>query len=638
MKKLIMILSTLLCLAMLFASCTSETTEDHEVETLNPAETTPTETHPDATPGPIPEELKTDYDAIIARWSEYISFEGETEDDVNEGATLTKLFEHTSYQNESPDYSENLNVSQQGDLILFSYHSTTYTAEYSYEEGDYEDVSIYTYRYNIFNIVSGEEVAQTQYTYRYYPNRSGAECYQYASVQSTPSLNYTSYGVIRMEVTAHKYVPETYDDWGDIENLAAWESKTTYNYYDQDGKLLVEGLESHDFEVVSTGSAYQTIIRIGDKYFLTKDGEIVADLGSEMQVRLDFGVDEYNGLQYRWTDSTVQVLDTATNRITVDWCFGDYFGQRIGYLATYTLGNGNILFQKNCYTLDDEGFLFGSDYYAPIYVLVDVKTGEIREITPTCAIGGVTYEYSIYSLLNNANNRNTGLTLKDDNHQLAEIYLISDGIAAPKTTLVILDSELQVVATLDRFLQDQAGIHGVLENGDLLIYADAYTYYTVDVNKNDSQRLRLFVDPDRIVATIPGGFLAKDGILYNDSLKPLVNVSQTYSEYFFSADGLKAWSTEDRCYHYLGINSAGELVIKYAPETGTYLTSFSYGDCTIYKSVNPNAWSDSDVPYVYTVYNAQGQTIETLYGESCTVISGMLKLTSGSTSAYYILK
>ena len=643
MKKLIMILSALLCLAMLFASCTSKPTEEPAEESTTPAETVETtvpETELETEPEPIPNELKIDYDAIIARWNEYISFEDETGDDVNLNATLSELFKQTSHQNDYSDFSEDFDVQQFGNLVLFSYHSTAYDTVYDAYENTYEDVRIHNYRYNIFNIVTGEKITSTQYTYRYYPYRDGAERYAYSNVQSTPSLNHTSYGVIRMDVTTYKYIPEETDELGFVEAPAEWESKTTYDYYDLNGKLLVENLESNDFEEVSTGFAYQTIIRIGDEYFLVKDGEIVAELGEEMQVKLDFGIEEYNGFQYVWDDEngSVRVLDTATNRVTVDWNYEEYFDQRDGDLLTYILGNGNILFEMNYETWEGEGILWGNAYYDTLYVLVDVKTGELSEVSLTCEIDGVTYEYAILSLINNFNDRSTGLTLKDGNYQLAEIYLISDGIAAPKTTLVILDSELGVVATLDRFLQDQDGIYGVLENGDLLIYTDSFTYYTVDVDGNRTQKVQLSVSPNSIHTYIPGGFHAKNGILYNDSLKPLVNLSQEYTNVTTFENGLKAWSEEDRCYHYLTINSAGDLEIKYTPETGTYLSVLNYNGCTVYKTVNPDAWRGSNVPYVYTVCNAQGQTIKTLYGQSCTITNGMLKLTSGSTSTYYILK
>ena len=635
MKKLIMILSALLCLSMLFVSCATESTEELPAETTAQAEetteTTPTETDLETEPEPIPEDLKIDYDTIISQWSQYISFEDETEVDSDISNSLSNLYSYSSYWNEYSNYSENYDVYRQGDLVLFSYHSITYETAYNYEKGEDEDYTIHAYRYNVFNMESGAEVARTQYSYHYYPNRYGADRYDYASntvSHSTPSLTHANYGVIRIELINHEYNDETHQ----------WENVYTYNYYDQDGNLLVDGLKNTDFEVISYSSVYQTIIRIGGKYFLVKDGEIVARLGSEMQVRLDFGVDEYNGLQYKWTNDTVQVLDTTTNRVTVDWCYNDYFNQRDGYLTTYILGNGNILFQKNCYSTDDEGIQFNYSYYAPIYTLVDAKTGKVTDVTPTYEIDGVSYECSIVSLINNVNNQGTGLSLKDETYQLAEILLISDGIAAPKTTLAILNSELQVVATLDRFLQDQDSVCGLLENGDLLIHTEYGLYYTVDVNGNRSEKVQLFVAPSNVDQLITGGFLATDGILYNDNLKPLVNVSQKYNEYFLSADGLKAWSIEDNCYHYLSINGAGELEIKHYPEEGTYLTSFTFGDCTVYKSINSDSWSGSYEPYVYTVYNAQGRAIKTLHGEACTVTNGMLKLTSGSTSTYYILK
>lgn len=636
MKKLIMILSALLCLTMLFASCDSEPTDELAEETTTQAETTapaPTETPIETAPEPIPEELKIDYDAILAQWSEYISFEGETEEEAIVYSDLAELFSHSSNWSEHSNFSEDLNVQQVGNLALFTYHSSTYDTVYDAYEGDYEDVTTHNYRYSIFNIVTGEKVFEKQHTYRYYPYRSSADRFDYPQVQFAPSMAHVGNGVIRVDITTNEAIRDDFD------RIIAWESQTSYDYYDLNGKLLVENLETDDFQVVSVSFAHQTIIRIGGKYFLVKDGEIVAKLGTEMQVRLDFGADEYNGLQYLWTDGRVQVLDTAANRITVDWDYRSFFEQREGYLSTYTLGNGNILFQKYCDVADDEGIQFGSAYYAPLFALVDAKTGAVSKITPTCVIDGVTYEYVIDSLINNANDQNTGLAMKNGDYQLAEIYLISDGIVAPKTTLAILDSQLQVVATLDRFLQDQDGIYGMLENGDLLIRTESGLYYTVDVDGSGTQKVQLFVAPRSVKLFVDGGFLARDGILYNDSLQPLVSLyDDEYGSYSSFGDGLRAWSNEDCCYHYLSINSAGELEIKYAPETGTYQASFSYGDCTVYKTVNPNSWYGSDQPYVYTVYNAQGQLIETLFGENCVVTYGMLKLTSGSTSTYYILK
>ena len=164
-------------------------------------------------------------------------------------------------------------------------------------------------------------------------------------------------------------------------------------------------------------------------------------------------------------------------------------------------------------------------------------------------------------------------------------------------------------------------------------------FYTVDVDGNRTEKVQLFVSPYKLSRLIPGGFIATDGILYNDSLKPLVNLGQEYNGYSVVGDSLKAWSIEENRYHYLSINSEGKLSTAYAPKNGTYLDATSYGDCTIYKSVNTYTWgTNSRAPYAFTVYNAQGQTIKTLYGDSCTIVSGMLKITNGSSTTYYILK
>ena len=644
MKKLIMILSALLCLAMLFVSCDSTPVgETDPVGSETTAETTvntqlATEPEPETQPEPIPENLNVDYDAIIAQWSEYINF-GDTEEDASNVTELKQLISHTQYDNES------FNVSKEGNLVLFSYSSVTYDTVYDVM-GE-EPVEIRSYRYNVFNVETGEEIYSTQYSYRYYAYRTGADRYEYySSNHGQISLAYGSYGVLRVQNTAIKYIEAVMDEEipDYVISPARWETTTTYSYYDQEGNLLIGGLETDDFAVVAQSNAYYTIIRIGNKYFTCGNGEIIADLGNEMEVRLDFinlypDVLEYNGFQYvlNENDGFVKVLDTATNRVTVDWAYEDYFDQRNGYLIPYILGNGNILFEQGW--VDNDGFLWGDTRYTTIYKMVDVKTGEISDVNLTCEIDGETYEYAIYSLTNNINGQNHGISLKDGDHQYAEIYLLSDGMAALTPTAVILDSNLQVVATLDSFVKDQTGIDYVLDNGDLLIHTDS-RYYAVDIDGNGTQKIQQYVSPNTIANWIEGGFYTTGGILYNNDLKPLINLNADYSSWSKVENGVKALSTEDRCYHYLTIGESGNVIIKYSPETGTYLSnnSLNYSGCTIYKSVDLDAWSGSDTPYVFTVYNAQGQKIATLHGETWTVTNGMLKITSGSTSTYYILK
>ena len=96
MKKrtqLIMILSALLSLAMLFASCSSDPvneTEETSAQTeMTSEETTEAETEePTEAPEPTPPDMVVNYGPIIDKWTQYINFTAPTTDDgakVQEG-------------------------------------------------------------------------------------------------------------------------------------------------------------------------------------------------------------------------------------------------------------------------------------------------------------------------------------------------------------------------------------------------------------------------------------------------------------------------------------------------------------------------------------------------------------------------
>ena len=121
-SQLVMILSALLCLAMLFASCTPAPDEDETVGETGTETETVTDTEPETEeevtmePEPTPDNLAVDYAAIISQWQEYIQF-GSTESADEELKTkIDELF----YYDVNDDYIE-----RSEDLILVRKDSST---------------------------------------------------------------------------------------------------------------------------------------------------------------------------------------------------------------------------------------------------------------------------------------------------------------------------------------------------------------------------------------------------------------------------------------------------------------------------------------------------------------------------------
>ena len=669
-SQLIVILSALLCLAMLFASCKSDpddtvttdgpgtvaateaetdaTTKPETEPVTQPAEETTAEPETEPETEPTPDDLDIDYDAIISQWKNYINFDGGKADEEDMNTSLQQLLSYST----SDDV--NTRVVVRGNLVFMTIDATHSDTEFNDELGYYEPVEYVDYTYVVYNMETGKQVLTASTEYKSYYNRNDDNEGRYAGAYEefrvlTDATDAASYGIIIVETTDWEYVEAVIDESVEtvkgqdpvIAEPAKWVETKTYSYYDQNGELIVADLPENDVEVVSSASSYNTIIRIGKVYVTSKNNNIISKLGENMKVEfvLDKYDVEYKGYRYQWNedDGILTVLNTATHRITANWEYSEYRDSL--FLDYQILGNGNVLFYYTDFYIDlanvECDFEVDGIGVRFIYVLLDIKTGETRELDLTHTIGETDYQYIIDSLVTNAGDDNLGMSLKSDDHQFAEIYLIKDGKLSEKPLSVILDNEMKVVATLDNFVIGQTAIDGVLENGDLVVYDGTY-YYTVDVNGDRTEKVQKYYNLDNSDDVISGGFIY-DGILYNDSMKPLVNVWEDYSDYEVYDKYVRAWSNEDGCYYYLSINSAGELVIDNEPEQGTYDDESSWNGYKIYRTYAGEDMFDGTL-YTFAVYNGIGEKIGSFTGNRWTEQYGMLLVYNGDACTYYIIK
>jgi hypothetical protein len=342
---------------------------------------------------------------------------------------------------------------------------------------------------------------------------------------------------------------------------------------------------------------------------------------------------EYNGFLYLMDDSRLVVVDAATHRITVD----------MSAPSSLSLGSESILGNGNLLVIDSYQCDFDCDYrsngygYRRSYTIIDVKTGEMKDVRPAHTVDGVEYRFVIREFVSNySSDQQPYFTLKDTNHLYAEINWIVDGVAQAKSTSVILDSELKVVEVLDNFVLDQTGIDRLLKNGNLVIKAGARRY-SVDMNGNDTEKVQAYVNADRV---IEGGFVEND-VLYNDDMKPLVAFnSASYGDYYTvynSTSTLKVWCNEDDRYVYMSINDQGELVISEYPEQGTTNGTVSSNGVNIYHSI----YDMDDGLYDYAVYNTVSEKIGSAIGtrtDSSMLYKGLLIVYNENARTYYTIK
>ncbi len=217
-------------------------------------------------------------------------------------------------------------------------------------------------------------------------------------------------------------------------------------FYAPDGTVLASGeLGEHSIVREFSGSNY-AIFSLAGKSYTVVDGEIVATCAEGMFTLPLVGWDlEYNGYRYWINGSEITVTDKASNVVV------RYEGNSDNYCV---LSNGNIYMCN--WILCDEYALeysystnYGSDTYKLLFehTLIDVETGAVTHPD----LGFVVTE-----LVTNVNVENNNKVKGDLN--IASVYRYADGKMDTLPTNLVLDGDMNVVATLPNVVPNQEGL------------------------------------------------------------------------------------------------------------------------------------------------------------------------------------
>ncbi len=465
-SRWMMLLCGLICLCMLFASCSpdrsdSDAPEQTDAPVLGETEETPKDEDGEETEEEyIPDNQTVIYRAIAEEWSKYLTYK---EPEIKTPLTATALIE----------LPEQARVYTEGVFV--------YAVETNEEEG-YQ-----TYRYSIYNARSGKAVI--------------------------PPCEYTG------EPNATQYFFQTYDAVLEILTetlMPTGQYVYAYDYYTADGvKLNEEPLDvfSRGTQTLRNGYAY---FAAGDVCCISKDGTVLRILPKGSEHDLPAVDRTYGAYSYSLGEENVYILD-QNYEVLISYPLSQSFPR--DQIEFTVLSNGNLLisYQRECadgeerYTVKDA---YGNKYLLS-YVVLDVKSGAATEIP---------VQFFIQRLVTNAEDDGMGLSVKDD-RQYAEIVRIENKELVGTTVPVILDEALGIKAELPLILKNQESLVRAVSDrfwvfslravNSRLPYLPVTYYYSLDLSVGT---VALYADLDHVdYQRVDGGFVFEDA-LYNDMM------------------------------------------------------------------------------------------------------------------------
>ena len=576
MKKRILIItviSALLCLSMLFASCdnaaTSQDTErateqqtesatettlttETETETATEKETRPSDIETDPEDLSVPEKDDIDYKTILDEWSKYITSVGSTAKPTYE--SYRKLISATS--NDKMTQS----VSFYGDMAKLT---TVYSAEYRdvYNEYGYyvgrELTTPSRVETKFFNLYSGN--AET-IVYKNETNAvvlPGANRYKYS--YETNVLFNTIIEVVEKEA---KYSVEHNEITG-TDYVYAWEYVLTYTYYDSLGNVLGERSASTRATTIDAGGV--TGVKIGNNVYHCRDGKIIMVSDASNTYAVPDFTTEYKDNRYSF-DSDSGILQVITIKkdsydVLVNYTLPSMYTDNVEYSI---LSNGDVLFRA-MNICDSNSTDYDFEYYGykcdMANILVSITTGEATEIESPFYIDRIICDIEA---------ENYGIALNGD-YQYAEIRRISDKKLSEVTEFVILDNTLAEVAQLPAIFKNMASLERGLGNNLILVEVESVYDYSASFAANMSTgEIVRYVNEN--YTAIDNGFI-KNGKVYNNALEEVYDLSDidTYS----SSRGYLV--CEDDGYVSIGyITAGGSFVYNQIGDSVTYLGNHLY--------------------------------------------------------------
>ena len=457
-----------------------------------------------------------------------------------------------------------------------------------------------------------------------------------------------------------------------------WQNVKTYSYFDNNGKALAERLEepaeyySWDAEYNYELGTYEHFgyIKIDGKYNYFNKGEIFFVDDSLLAIRLPaevgespYKIGEFKGYSYYKTYNRIQVINTNTYKVVVDYTIPEpYLAQ--GSHVIDILANGNVYFYSwaNNDEIFDSKYVDGSTYRLH-NVIIDVTTGKATEVE---------VPFIVLDMLTPADGVVSGAKIKDE-CIYAEILPIVDGKIAYDVEFVILNSKLEKIATLPKFVENQISCDKMIGSGKFVFSAENLEYDTIQYladgetntvtpywNGNYSYQIEngfVVVEDD----TINGQYRY---LVYNYNLKKVAEYTSEQSPSFdlgvirftdmvtAGASGddptaddafindYKPATTKEAVYKVAYINANGELKVNELSRDNAP-TRLGYQDLWI---VSKEVFEFGVETRIY-VYNVYGECIKTIdnatdfslvYNNNYGVLIGMATTANGTT--YYTIK
>ncbi|MBR3879327.1 MAG: hypothetical protein IKJ24_04290 [Clostridia bacterium] len=522
----ILFLTALLCLSMLFAACDSdvndiEETSATETEQVTEAPTeAPTETPTEAsTEEPEtearPVDVVVNHENAIDIWESYFSFVAK-ENDTNAFVSFTQLF-NTAEQDVDGDGNEDTytSVDSIGEFYVVTRRTTTngysrdsiafYNARtgkkiLSASERFDEDYKIYTYSYSysfgedwiIFyetSMVREETEDVTGWT-----EIRTSSCYDFNGnlLATVKTSDGESFEIKNIHNMFKEIAVETRVNMG-TEEEPDWQDVKTYSYFDNEGKAWAKGLEEparygnwdYEWNYELNRAEYFGYINLEGKNYYFNAGEIIFVDENPQANRLPVEVEvspykigEYKGFNYYLLGSRIQVVDTKTYKVVANYTVPEQYAT-YGDFEVEILANGNVY----VFALMDGDDIFDSEYvyggkYLRYNVIIDITTGQATEVD---------VPFVVINMLTPASTAENGISVKDECNY-AEILAVKDGKISSEIEFVILNSKLEKIATLPKFVENQIGFEKMIGEGKFVVTAQNLWYeeaeYLADAKTN----------------------------------------------------------------------------------------------------------------------------------------------------------
>lgn len=482
-SRWIMLLSMLICLCMLFASCgrnrsDADASDNTDASVPTDTQETPNEEDEEETEEEwIPDNQTVIYRAIVEEWGKYLTYKTP---EPEKSLTATPIFE------------------EREGVKVQVYGTFTRVTEIEKIEGE----SLENHKITFYHTQTGKAVTPTYETSNA-PDAAVYSCWSFDTV-----------------IAVAKCTPRV------TRETPAWNYVEVYDYYDAEGtKLNQEPKNEMDItEVEKNGYTY---VFVEDLCYVSKNGELVHIFprGSEREFpALDRVYGDYG---YVFGEKSVYILGKNAE-ILASYALNASFPRN--QIEFTVLSDGSLLIQYLWVCSDGEESYTVKDAYGNKYILsnviLDVTSGRATEAPA---------QFLIHRLVTNADDDGMGLSVKDD-CQYAEIMKIQNRELVGNAIPVILDRELKIVKELPLILKNQESLVRAVSDRFWILRVSAvqsvypYTpvtyYYSVDLNVGT---VSLYADLDAgEYERVLGGFLFKDA-LYNDMMMKQMDLSDVQS-------------------------------------------------------------------------------------------------------------